>query len=173
MRTYLFIDGSNIYHAMKNVFQSAKIDFYKLGNQICSALGPDYKCTRIYYYNVPIDQARDPAKYKAQQQFIDSLKRTPFLNIHLGRLEYRNGVPVEKGVDVKIAVDMLAMAARELYEAAVLISGDADFVPVLKTIKEQYRQEVFVAYPHEQCYHIKAEADKFVLIDRNMFLASQ
>jgi hypothetical protein len=42
--------------------------------------------------------------------------------------------PVEKGIDVAIAVDMMRMALRRSYDALVLFSGDTDLLPVLETI---------------------------------------
>lgn len=42
----------------------------------------------------------------------------------------------QKGVDVRLAIDMLAKAHRGEYDAAVLISGDNDFVDLVTAVKE-------------------------------------
>ncbi len=39
---------------------------------------------------------------------------------------------IEKKADIKIAVDIISLA----YDTAVLVSGDGDFVPVVKKVKE-------------------------------------
>ena len=44
----------------------------------------------------------------------------------------------EKGVDIGIAVDMIAKMPN--YDVAVLISGDADFMPVVSYLKDNLRQ---------------------------------
>ena len=44
----------------------------------------------------------------------------------------------EKGVDVGIAIDMVAKMPN--YDVAVLVSGDADFIPVVRYIKDNCRQ---------------------------------
>lgn len=44
----------------------------------------------------------------------------------------------EKGVDVGIAVDMVAKMPN--YDVAILVSGDADFFPVARYIKDNLRQ---------------------------------
>ena len=43
----------------------------------------------------------------------------------------------EKGVDIGIAVDMIAKMPN--YDAAVLVSGDADFLPVVRYVKDNLR----------------------------------
>lgn len=42
----------------------------------------------------------------------------------------------EKGIDVWIAIDMVKEAIKENIDIAVLISGDADFVPAFRLIKD-------------------------------------
>ena len=176
-KTYIFIDGSNFYHALKAEFKDTSLDFYKLGKNLCVELknkfGEDYDLGRIFYYIAALNQKIDPKAYKDQQRFFISLRNTPFLTLRLGRLEMRRGGQVEKGIDVQIAVDMMDMALSNLYDAAILISGDGDFAPVLETIKKRCKSQVFTALPSTQCYHLKTEADHFILIDQKIFQASK
>lgn len=55
-------------------------------------------------------------------------------------LTYRKGVPLEKGLDILIATDMLAAALNNCYDTAILVSGDGDFVPVLDEVKRAGKQ---------------------------------
>lgn len=41
----------------------------------------------------------------------------------------------EKGVDAAIVTDMLSLAAQKSYDLAVLVSGDADFVPAVEYLQ--------------------------------------
>jgi len=43
---------------------------------------------------------------------------------------------IEKKIDIKIAIDIISFIFENTYDTAVLISGDGDFVPVVKKIKE-------------------------------------
>jgi len=43
---------------------------------------------------------------------------------------------IEKKVDIKIAVDIISLAYENAYDTALLVSGDGDFVPVVKKVKE-------------------------------------
>lgn len=48
----------------------------------------------------------------------------------------------EKGVDVKIAIDIVQKALDDEYDACILFSGDADFVPALQLIQKQGKQAI-------------------------------
>ncbi len=54
-----------------------------------------------------------------------------------GRLNYLGTQVGEKGVDTGIAVDMIAKMPN--YDAAILVSGDADFLPVVGYLKDNLK----------------------------------
>lgn len=43
---------------------------------------------------------------------------------------------VEKGVDVRLATDMVAKAHKRLYDVAILVSGDGDFADAVQEVKD-------------------------------------
>ncbi|MEJ2296245.1 MAG: NYN domain-containing protein, partial [Candidatus Lokiarchaeota archaeon] len=43
---------------------------------------------------------------------------------------------IEKKVDINIAIDIISLGYENAYDTAVLLSGDGDFVPVVKKVKE-------------------------------------
>lgn len=43
----------------------------------------------------------------------------------------------EKGVDVSIAIDMAVMGLEDLFDVAILVSGDADFIPVVELLRNR------------------------------------
>ena len=54
-----------------------------------------------------------------------------------GTIEYLGRQVGEKGVDTGIAVDMIAKMVN--YDAAILVSGDADFLPVVGYLKDNLK----------------------------------
>lgn len=40
----------------------------------------------------------------------------------------------EKGIDVALAVDVVAMAMRKEYDAAIVVSSDTDLMPAIETV---------------------------------------
>ena len=131
-RVAIFIDGSNLYHGLKSNKGKANIDF----EIFCQNLVGNRHLTRIYYYNAPKIAQENPQGYKQQQSFFNRIKQIPFLELKLGRLIIRNNVPIEKGIDVLITVDMIRYARNNAYDTAILVSGDGDFAPALKFLKE-------------------------------------
>lgn len=50
----------------------------------------------------------------------------------------------EKAVDVKLAVDMITL--KDIYDVAMIVSGDQDYVPAVEVIKDSGKQVVNVAF---------------------------
>ena len=100
---------------------------------------------RTYYYNVLQDPNQRPEGHREQQEFLDMLKKTPYLEVRLGGMKLSQGVPVEKGIDIMLATDLLHFAWNNLYEVAILVSGDGDFAYALQAAKNMGKH-VEVAY---------------------------
>jgi len=129
----VFIDGSNLYHGLKNALGHARIDLSKFVELLCEGR----KLVTVYYYNVPTHRQSDPQAYQKQQRFFDRVKSLPYFKLRLGRLEPRDNTWVEKGVDVRIAVDMLVHAYRDNYDTAILVTGDGDFTAVADEVSSE------------------------------------
>jgi len=163
-RVVVFIDGSNFYHALKSTVQTAQVDFQTIVSHL---VGPDRNLVRVYYYNAPVNATEVPDQYKRQQRFFDRLRKLDFFEIRLGRLVKRpDGRCIEKGVDVRIAVDMVVYAVRDLYDVAVLVSADGDFADAVQFVKDQGKH-VEVAYPVGSRFRrLREVCDRFIPLDR-------
>lgn len=162
-RVAIFIDGSNFYHQLKDELGTARVDMGKLVHKLLA----DRMLVRTYYYNAPVDQGNDPARYQAQQRFFDRLRQIPYFQVRLGRLEKRpSGILVEKGVDLTIAVDMLQLAYRNVYDTAILISGDGDFAYVVNALKDlgKHVENAFLRGGRSKA--LADVCDKFIPIDK-------
>ena len=53
---------------------------------------------------------------------------------------------VEKGVDTALATDLIQAALDDLFDDAILISADADFVPAVELVQNRTRKRVIHAY---------------------------
>ena len=140
-RVAIFIDGSNLYHALRDNFSRVDLNFTDFTTKLCAGR----PLFRTYYYNVLQDPSQRPEGFREQQEFLDVLKKTPYLEVRLGGMKLSQGVPVEKGIDIMLATDLLHFAWNNLYEVAILVSGDGDFAYALQAAKNMGKH-VEVAY---------------------------
>jgi len=160
-RVMVFVDGSNFYRCLKQEFGRHRIDFLALGKKLAG----QRKLIRIYYYNTVVCREDDEKRYKDQQRFLERLRSVPYLQLQLGRLEKRGNTVVQKGVDVKIATDMLRFAYSNALDTAILVSGDSDFVPVVNAVKDlgKHVENAFVR--SGQSRQLRQTCDRFILLD--------
>ena len=70
----------------------------------------------------------------------------------------------EKGIDVKIAIDMLNLSIfKRECDLCILVSGDADFIPVMDLIKENARDVVSAFLPFGYSWDIRKRHGWFIL----------
>ena len=167
-RVMVFIDGSNMYHSLKLCAHRHDLDYYHFSKKIC---GMERKLVQIYYYNIELDASFDTVAHSGQQRFFYKLKQTPKLEMRLGRGQRKpDGSWCEKGVDVKLAIDMVEKAYQDQYDDAILVSADGDFSEVVQTIRKTGKRIELATFSGSQCYHLRQHVDKSHEID-GLFLA--
>ncbi|WP_297491092.1 NYN domain-containing protein [Thermococcus sp.] len=137
----VFIDGGYLAKVLKNEFSEIKIDFLKLSNEICPG-----KRLRTYYYNAPPYQSSPPTpeekeRYQKAMRFFHSIDRLERFEVVKGKTVKRYAADgkeyfAQKGVDVRLAVDLVRLSWAGHIKIAVLIAGDNDFVPAVKAAKD-------------------------------------
>lgn len=156
-RVAVFIDGSNLYFAVKDgLRRQDNVDVEKLSNKLVGSR----ELVRIYYYNAPPLPQEDPEVRRAQQAFRDRLGYINYLQRRDGRLvqrtfklecpkckeaiEYKRHI--QKGVDTRLAVDLVTLAVRDYYDIGILISGDGDFTDAVNFVKEHTHKRIENAF---------------------------
>jgi len=162
-RVCIFIDGSNFYFALKRNNRVTRVDYYQLSLALA---GPDRKLVRTYYYNVAYDKNQFPDKAKTQMSFLDSLDRTPYLELRLGRLVPSfDGNVQERGMDVLIASDMVYYAARKAFDTAIVVTEDAVYASVLEEVKELGRHIEIATFQDSQSRDLIRASDLRIPLD--------
>ena len=141
-RVAIFIDGSNLYHSLEENCNRYDLDFAAFSNKLCRGR----RHFRTYYYNLLRDPNRNPQAYHDQQKFLTALYSTPYLEVRLGSSKMRGDVAVEKGVDIMLATDLLRTAWDNLYDVAILVSGDGDFSYAVKAVKDMGKHVEVAAF---------------------------
>ncbi len=161
----IFIDGSNLYHSLKNFFHRADIEIGRL----CRKLVDKRRLVRIYYYNAKVGRNEEPDRYREQQAFFASVNAIPYCELRLGRLVYNNwpnNPPYEKGVDIQLATDMITHSYKGNYDVAVLTASDTDYVGAIQAVKDNGKNvEVALFGKERTSKQLRVVADKIVTMD--------
>ena len=164
-RVMIFIDGSNLYHSLKNFFKRVDIDIGKL----CQRLLDKRRLVRIYYYNAEVGRKEEPDRYRDQQAFFASVNSIPYCELRLGRLVYNNWPntpPYEKGVDIQLATDMITHSYKGNYDVAVLAASDTDYVGALQAVKDNGKNvEVALFGKERTSKQLRVVADKIITME--------
>lgn len=158
-RVTVFIDGANLYKGLCSDCSRHDIDLGKLAAKLVGSR--DFR--RAYYYIAMKKQADDPDGYQKQQSFISRINKIPYFKVVLGRLEKRGTTYVEKGVDIALAVDMLALV--DTYDTAVLVSGDGDFAKVVEYVQARGKHVESYAPKSLNSYNLSQIVDLNSVLD--------
>lgn len=154
-----------MYHSLKNHFRRTDIDIGRFCNKILDGRF----LVRIYYYNAIVSSKEEPERYKEQEKYFAGVEAIPYTELRLGRLVYNNWPstpPIEKGVDIMLATDMLKHGFKDNYDVAILVAGDSDFVGALQAIKNTGKHiEVALFGNQKTSVPLRKVADKTINID--------
>jgi len=167
-RVMIFVDGSNLYHSLKNHFKRTDLDLGKF----CNKLLHRRQLIRIYYYNAKVGQKQEPELYKQQQSFFAGINAIPYTELRLGRLIYTNWPtvpPYEKGTDVQLATDMITHNFKNNYDVAILIAGDNDFAGAVQAVKDNGKHvEIALFGKQGTSQQLREAADRVIIINARM-----
>jgi len=144
-KAIIFIDGNNWYHNAKIMFKKPRVvNLEKLSRMICDNF--NLEIVEIRYYNSIPDIELGEENYYKHMVFLAGLKKKGIV-VNTRRLKIINArgikLRVEKGVDVMVAADMIDLCLiKKKCDVCVLVSGDADFLPAMKLIKEQGKEVI-------------------------------
>ena len=165
-RYCFYVDGFNVYYALQNGYQRYKwINYKKLAE---SVTGPKDTISNVYYFSSHVTWKPDSVKrhmnyIKALRsvgvEFVKGRFKDKTLKCH-HCLKYYN-THEEKQTDVNIAVQIVADAAIDKFDKAVIISADSDLIPIIKTVHALCpEKEVGVMFPiGRNSFELRQEAD--------------
>lgn len=143
-RVAIYIDGGNAYKRLKNLGipkKETRFDYSVFAELL---LGDRTLISKRYYVGMVrnVDGSEKAEKMvRGQQKFLSGLENEGF-EIKKGKIMYDDGNIREKGVDVKIAVDLVIGANDNLYDTAIVISSDTDLIPAIKYVRNAKKKNV-------------------------------
>jgi uncharacterized LabA/DUF88 family protein len=77
----------------------------------------------------------------------------------------------QKGVDLRIGLDVALMAKDRLIDRIVVVSGDADIVPAMKVARREGVQVVLTSLNHKVKTSLREHADLYRIVDLQAVIA--
>ncbi len=155
MNTIVFFDGQNIYRSAKDAWRSTHNDTYvytwpsydveKLATALASQTSGRTITQIRFYTGVPTSYQN----YRWNCFWREKFKhlKSQGIEVYRGKI---NTHGQEKGVDVKLAIDLIRLTYEQQYEVAIVLSQDRDFEPAIRLAKQiasdQGRQLVFESH---------------------------
>lgn len=157
-RVGVFVDGSNMYHSSKALYQT-NVNFGKILEQAVSGR----RLVRAFVYVIK-------SSGQEERSFFEALQKQGF-EVRMKDLQVFSSGAKKGDWDVGIAIDTITMADR--LDTIVLVSGDGDFVTLVQYLQmtKGCRVEV-MAFAESASMKLKEAADEFVdlSLDRKTFL---
>jgi len=168
-RTVAFIDGQNLFHATKYAFGYTfpNFDALKLSQEICKRQG--WSLSKVCFYTGIPDQGVSPKWNHFWRNKLGEMGRRG-VQVYSRPLVYRTEtislpdgsqkailVPQEKGVDIRLALDVIRAALRNELDVAMIFSQDQDLTEVADEIRDIAKTQgrwikVTSAFPSSPAY---------------------
>ena len=182
METILLIDGENFKGKIKAVVKEAKKDkpiwheynFLSLLDKVLKDIKIDQK---IFYFGKirEHEDSREKSKQLIEEQRLlkTHLEKQGFQIILAGRVrgqmeEGVNGKRTlifrEKGVDVKIAVDMVCLACDKKAKEIILGSSDSDLQPAINEVRNRKISCLYLGFENQPNKGLTFTTNKTILI---------
>ena len=182
METILLIDGENFKGKIKAVFKEVEkkrpgwheYDFKGLLDKVLAGTGVKRKV--FYFARLKMhEESREKSQQLIEEQRLlkNHLEQQGFEVVLTGRVrgqledgERRKKVLVfkEKGVDVKIAVDMVSLACEKKAKEIILGSSDSDLQPAVKEVRDRKVGCVYLGFESQPNKGLSYTTHKTILI---------
>jgi hypothetical protein len=147
VRTYVYIDGFNLYYG------SVRGTPYRWLNLrlLCEKLFPRHQIECIRYFTAIVNGTPDDPSKPQRQQTLSNNVYMP--RVHRLPSQSRKIEVVkteEKGSDVNLASLLLADGFRGHFEAAIVVSNDSDLMLPIQIVTQELSLPVGLLNPHER-----------------------
>jgi uncharacterized LabA/DUF88 family protein len=156
-RVALFVDVQNMFYAARE--RHARLDFEALLETITG----DRRLVRAVAYVVETKEIDQSAFIHLLQMKAYEVKRKP--------LKVRPDRSAKGDWDLEMALDALTTA--ENAEVVVLVTGDGDFVPLVRELKLRGRRVEVYGFPRSTAPDLREAADRFYPVTRRLLRAQK
>lgn len=168
-RVAIFIDGSNFYFKLKDL-NIPNLTYFNYGN-FSLWISQDRKIVSKKYYVGCVKAKENDKKAKKMREnqlnlFNNLSSKKNGFYVEKGYIMKNDNSFHEKGVDVKIAVDILVGAYEDLFDAVLLISSDTDLIPVIKKVISLGKEVEYIGFSHRPSFGLIRNASSTRLLTK-------
>lgn len=160
-RVMIFIDGGYLRQTFEEIYKHQIVNFSALGALLTVFAIEGHRhpeVIRAYYYDAIVDPLERPEEFKKQEEYFSKIQEHGVYEVKLARIkeagkpepgkrdEKQKRKQKQKGADVLLAVDMLAKALLNHYDIAILLSGDDDFLDLVRAVKSLTDKRVYGSF---------------------------
>jgi uncharacterized LabA/DUF88 family protein len=169
-KVFIIFDGSNFYHILKNdkvgIQNTLKYRYRELANWLANGR----KIVEIkYYVGIARFNKNNPEKSQRivsnQQKLFAELEKQK-IKLARGYMMENSGIFHEKGVDVKIAVDLIVGAYENLFDTAILISSDTDLIPAVEKVIKLNKKIEYVGLSYRPSFGLMKKVSETKLLNK-------
>lgn len=182
MKTILFIDGRNFIASLNLVLNPDKnknIDFsiYNFSALIDKVLSGIKIDRRIVYFGKlikhPETEKKSDELIEKQRMLKTALEKQGFEVIFAGRVRghlekcakgHETLTFKEKGIDVKIAVDMISMSYNNELRLAIIGSSDSDLQPAIEELSKKGVERIYLGFENSVNKGLTFTTNRTILI---------
>lgn len=157
----VYIDGSNFYNRLKEAGLIVNGKRFDYGAFVKNLVGERTCVSKRYYVGIVSNfdnSAKSQLMVKNQQKFLSELQKEGF-DIKRGKILYDGNKIREKGVDVKLATDLIIGAVDNLYDAAIIVSSDTDLIPAILYVKYRNKKVEYIGFSSKPSMGMIANSD--------------
>ena len=187
-RAVSFFDGQNLYHHAKSAFghHHPNYDPRKLSDAVCAAR--NWICHGVRFYTGTPSAEKEPVWHDYWNRRLLAMRRSGItvfsrpIRYRTKRVTLSDGsieeIPTaqEKGIDLRLGLDVVRMAYRGALDVALVFSQDQDFVEVAEEIRNISRSEgrwlkIVSAFPsgHHATAHKGIDKTDWFRMDQNFY----
>jgi len=165
IRTVFLVDGFNLYHSVVDIARYCSglnvrwLNISSLCGSYLHLIGKDATTESIYYFSALAYHLHDPDVISRHETYIKCLRETG-VKVQLSRFKPKticcsHGGKItrheEKETDVAIASKMFEVLFNDECNSVVLITGDTDLAPAVKTARHLFpHKPIRFAFPYRR-----------------------
>lgn len=167
----IFVDGSNFYNRLKELNLEHLLSFHY--REFGKWLAGNRKLASVHYYIGAVREKKGDERSKLllsnQHRLLANLRKSDW-KVQLGYLLKTDEGYHEKGVDVRIAIDLLIGAYENRYDTAILVSSDTDLLPAMDKVRDLKKNIEHVGFGHRPSFAMQVHASVSRLITKQDIL---